>query len=376
MQHCKLISYAIARPGVILLMLAMLSGSTHVYAQDSSKPKPWYENITVNGFLSSSYSYNFNKPDARKNQLRVFDVEDNSFNVDVVELSIKKDAATPGEAGFRFDLTAGSSIPRVARSSGLNIGDLDLQQMFVTYIAPVGKGLRFDFGKFVTHLGYEVIEGYDGYNDNESRSFLFGYAIAFTHTGVRASYPLSDNVTASLMLVNGWDNSIDNNRSKSIGGQIAVTPVQGMSLIANAMYGPERDRNNSDNRTILDFVGTCAVSDLVTLGLNVDYGTEQHAAASGKNAVWKGAAAYIRLNLLDQFSLSLRLEQFEDRDGVRTGIAQRLRGLTITPEYRPAEHFILRGDFRIDDSNKSVFVKRGELTNVQSTVSMNAICVL
>jgi hypothetical protein len=149
-----------------------------------------------------------------------------------------------------------------------------------------------------------------------------------------------------------------------------------MSLSANAMYGPERDRNNSDNRTILDVVGTYVVSSVMTLGVNADYGTEQHATASGKNAVWKGIAAYIRLNLLDHFSLSLRLEQFEDRDGVRTGIGQRLRELTITPEYRPAEHFIVRGDFRMDDSNKNVFVKRGGLTNVQSTVSMNAMYVL
>jgi hypothetical protein len=36
-------------------------------------------------------------------------------------------------------------------------------------------------------MGYELIEGYDGYNDNYSRSLLFNYAIPLTHTGVKAT---------------------------------------------------------------------------------------------------------------------------------------------------------------------------------------------
>ena len=87
----------------------------------------------------------------------------------------------------------------------------------MSYIAPLGTGLRFDFGKFVTHLGYELIEGYDGYNDNYSRSLLFNYAIPLTHTGVKASYSISPKVSLMAMVVNGWDDAIDNNSSKSVG---------------------------------------------------------------------------------------------------------------------------------------------------------------
>ena len=48
--------------------------------------------------------------------------------------------------------------------------------------------------------GYEVIDGYDGFNDNATRSFVFGYAIPFTHTGLKASYTFSDQVAGMLML--------------------------------------------------------------------------------------------------------------------------------------------------------------------------------
>lgn len=42
-------------------------------------PKLWYEEIAVNGFLSTSYSYNFNRPASGTNQFRVFDFDDLSL---------------------------------------------------------------------------------------------------------------------------------------------------------------------------------------------------------------------------------------------------------------------------------------------------------
>src|SRR5207253_10542766 len=107
----------------------------------------------------------------------------------------------------------------------------DLRQASASYIAHIASGLRFDVGKYLTHLGYEVIEGYDGYNDNYSRSILFGYAIPFTHTGVKASYAFSSKVAAMFEVVNGWDLVRDNNRSKSLGAQLTLTPIAPLSVI-------------------------------------------------------------------------------------------------------------------------------------------------
>jgi hypothetical protein len=194
-------------------------------------PAPWYEGIEAHVFVGTSWSYNFNRPDSRTNTLRVFDFDDNSIKLDQVELSMQKTAPEPGDAGFRFDLCAGGSVPRVTAASGLfrdasgTAQDIDLQQGFVTWNAPVGGGLRFDAGKFVTPFGYEVIDGYDAFNDNATRSFLFGYAIPFTHVGLRANLGLGHGVAGTLMVVNGWDVATDNNRGKSVGGQLALVPT-------------------------------------------------------------------------------------------------------------------------------------------------------
>ncbi len=47
--------------------------------------------------------------------------------------------------------------------------------------------MQIDAGKFVTPIGAEVIESQD--NWNYTRSTLFGYAIPFYHTGLRATVP-------------------------------------------------------------------------------------------------------------------------------------------------------------------------------------------
>ncbi len=359
---------------IALMIFSSVFSSSILHSQESitdSKPVRWYEAITVNAFMSSGYSYNFNKPDTGKNQFRIFDLEVNTFQVDVVELSVKKDAHGAGDAGFRFDLTAGSSIPKVARSGGLDIGDLDFHQMFVSYVAPIGTGLKIDFGKFITSMGYEVIEGYDGYNDNYSRSFLFGYAIPFTHTGIRAGYSFNENISSMLMIVNGWDNAIENNKSKSVCAQLAVIPSSGLTFYANYMFGPEKENNNSDNRTVFDLVGTYSINNIVSVGLNTDYVTEENSANNGESATWTGIAAYLRLNLAEDFSLSVRGEQFDDTDGIRTGVVQRLQEITLTPEYRPAEHFIIRADLRIDKSDHDVLQKKNEWQKTQTTASLN-----
>ncbi len=364
----------LARPGVPLLLGRAMVIPAAVFAQsahDTTGVRPWYESISIDAFISSGYTYNFNRPDTMINQFRVFDFSDNSFKVDVFELAIQRTVAKPADVGFRVDMTAGSSIPRVARSAGFEAGDIDFHQLFLSYIAPLGKGVRLDFGKFITSMGYEVIEGYDNYNDNYSRSFLFGYAIPYTHTGIKASYSFDDEISGVLTIVNGWDNSIDNNSSKSVCGQIGANPLTGMNLYATCMYGPEKTNNNSDNRGLLDIVGTYAVNTTISVGVNGDYGDEQHSAANGGTATWVGFAGYLRANLLSEFSVSLRVEQFEDKDGIRTGVAQKLREVTITPEYRPAEHFVLRGDFRVDSSDRSVFQKGSGWVDSQPTFSLN-----
>jgi len=311
----------------------------------------------------------------------VFDFDDNSMKLDLAELVAQKPAANPGDAGFRVDLTVGASVPRIAASAGFfrddsgKAGDVDVHQAYASWNAPLGSGLRLDFGKFVTPFGAEVIDGYDGWNDNATRSFLFGYAIPYTHAGARAGYTFSPQVAGSFMLVNGWDNVRDNNTGKTALAQVALTPSAKLSGTFNVGYGPEKNGTNDGPRLLLDGVVVVKPADRLTLTLNGDYGSENSLPADGQTTTWtwKGLAAYARCTLADRFALIARGEVFDDPDGVRTGTAQTLAELTLTPEFQASRNAVLRCDFRMDHSDQPVFVTDTGAAQHQVTVLLNAL---
>ena len=364
----------------LALAIGAIGAAAHSARADSTSvaPPAWLSEIALHGFLSASYSYSFNRPSSGTNVYRVFDFDDNTFKLDVFELVLQKPAARSRESGFRVDLTMGSSIPRVTAASGLfrdasgTAGDFDLQQAFASYVAPLGSGLRLDLGKFVTHFGYEVIEGYDGWNDNASRSILFGYAIPFTHTGIHASYALSPQVAVIGMVVNGWDVARDNNQSKSVGGQIAWTPAP-LSVTFNGMWGPERTGDDAHARTLLDGVVILKDQRGRSIGVNADWGSEEWPDTLNPTHHWMGIAGYLRAPLTPSLALSARVERFDDRDGDRTGLVQKLWEWTVTPELRLTPHMILRADLRADYSNREVFQKGSGLVDSQTTVLVDAL---
>ncbi|MEO6527990.1 MAG: porin [Gemmatimonadaceae bacterium] len=339
----------------------------------------FFRDIQANAFLSFGIQTNLNQPDDRSVGLRYFDNVANSFSLDVAEIVLQKAVKKPGDAGFRVDFTAGSTIPGKAQSAGLRIGEsADLQQAFFTYLAPVGSGLKFDIGKFVTHLGYELIEGYDGYNDNYSRSLLFNYAIPLTHTGVKVGYTVNSMVSVTGMVVNGWDNALDNNSGKSIGAQIALTPAPPVAIYLNYMGGPELTDTNKYLRHIGDFIATYKVSDAAMLGINADYGMEENASLvkPGDDAKWYGVAGYGRFGPATGLSVGLRAETFKDDGGSRLGsdVPVSAKEFTITPVFKFANNFAVRAEFRYDSVNEAIFTDdKGKPKKSQATLGLNAV---
>lgn len=304
-------------------------------------------------YVQGGYTHNLKNPNSQENELRIFDHKANSFILDLAQLIFTKEQ-TDGKPGFKLKLSAGETA-RWIHSRGLGTSDdaFDLTEAYLSYIMPLGKGLRFDFGKFVTYHGAEVIEAKD--NPNYSRSFLFNYAIPFTHTGLKISYPFSDILSSSLYIVNGWDNTDDNNKGKTLGLSIGYTTIEELALTFNFIYGPEQDNNTSNYRFLFDWIGTIKPAKNLTFILNTDYGTEEKAAPDGTDAKWYGIAAIAKYDFNNLYILSVRTEYFKDDDGSRTGRSQALMEITLTLEFRIANSLIIRPEYRHDRSDREVF---------------------
>ncbi|HYA86576.1 MAG TPA: outer membrane beta-barrel protein, partial [Nitrospirota bacterium] len=79
------------------------------------------------------------------------------------------------------------------------------------------------------------------------------------------------------------------------------------------------------------------------------------AAADGSDAEWYGVAGYAKYDFSDLASGTVRLEYFDDRDGFRTGTPQKVKEVTLTPEFRVAKNLIVRPEYRHDWSDKEFF---------------------
>jgi Putative beta-barrel porin-2, OmpL-like. bbp2 len=329
-------------------------------------------------YVQGGYTYDANASgpagSGSENDLRVFDHKANSFGLDLAQIVFAKDPAA-GVVGYKVKVSAGETA-KFIHATGLgtqpgsaNPESFDITEAYLSYSAPLGKGLRFDLGKMVTFFGAEVIEAID--NPNYSRSFLFNYAIPFTHTGAKASYVFTDNVNAALFVVNGWDNATDNNTGKSIGASVNISAGDLFSGYINYMQGPEEAANNHDNRSLLDLVATIKPIKPLSIILNYDDGQEDHLAASGGTAKWSGFAGIVKYDINDMYSFSVRGESFDDKDGVRTGITQKLTEVTVTPEIRLANGIILRPEYRHDSSNKESFDNGTKKS--QDTIALGAM---
>lgn len=372
----------------------------------------------ASGFLDVAYTHNFNNPNTNLNQLHIFDTNANAFMPHLAQLMLERPADAGGSgmerAGFRTRLNFGTDA-RVTRARtnfqpGTSNNELDFQELYAEYIVPVGNGLKIQAGKINTLIGYEVINSFE--NPNFSRTFMFGLGQAFTTTGVRFTYTFNPLVTASIGVINGWDNVDDNNKSKSFEWLLALTPHERFGVSFYGSYGAEQSNSQgaapattgadpTAKRTVAGSILTFKATDQDTIILEPYYGNEGNASTVSKshNGRWNGLGGYLIHDFTEQWSARFRGEIFEDAGGTRTctggvnfaggantcvgspvggtagvgGIPQTLWENTFTLQYKPFPSLITRTEFRYDKSDKNVFLYGSRPVNNQETLSFQVV---
>ena len=358
--------------------------------------------IGLSGYVDSIYSYNFNAPDSlANNTARVFDRHPNSYNINAAEIVLQKPVSADSRAGFRTDLFMGNDSEVITSTGlGLSTDEFDLQQAYAEVLIPTSNAvpglndIDLKVGKFVTMNGAEVIESKD--NWNTSRSLLFGFAIPFTHTGIRGTYTFNNGWDIAVGGVNGWDVTDDNNNGKTIEthvgfNNIALPGDSSLTVGVQGYFGPEQTGSDHSYRNLLDVVAIYKTPwKPLTLMYNYDYADEADLLVDPRStgatlvdsANWSGHAAYARIDINDQWSVSWRGEFFEDNDHVRIAVpagtvpADAYWEITGTLEYRPWKNTITRLEYRHDDADQRVFRDAGGLapgtvafSDTQDTIS-------
>jgi hypothetical protein len=341
--------------------------------------------VTLSGFGDFYYGYDNNHPFNNMAGLRFFEAPTNGFNFNLAELILDKAPdATSAESRLGYHVSAGygEAAKIVNGSDNTGFGDgsnFFVKEAYVSYLAPVGKGLTFTVGKFVTNAGAEVIESQS--NWNYSRSMMFYYAIPFFHVGAKAAYTFNPKWSANISVLNGWNNTfinhdcVDNatpcpfgqSSGLTYGGTVVYTPNMKWTATENYYAGPVTG-GFADSGATLNYWKH--VSDTVigytpnakwAFQLNGDYGFVQIAP---KDFTWWGVAGYAKYTLSPKTNFAVRYEYYDDPQGF-TGLLTNTSGtslgngwaqeITGTYSYNLTSALLIRGEYRYDFASKPIF---------------------
>ena len=315
--------------------------------------------IDFSGLVDGYYSFNFNHPSSQFNQLYNFDVKANQFSLNMAKLTV---AHSPDPVGFQVDLGFGRAFDIIHASEPSTAPSFlrNIEQAYVSLKPAKAKGFEVDFGQFVTSAGAEVIE--TNSNWNYSRSLLFAWAIPYYHFGVRTSFPVGKYFTGGVQLINGWNNVEDNNSGKTVGFTSAFTTKK-FAWSNNYYTGPENPSSNTGWRNLYDTTLLLTPNSKFNAYINFDYGQNKSGSGTSEfTAKWYGIAGAVHFQPTSKWAFTPRVEWFKDRDGFETGLAQDLKEVTLTGEYRMIEGLLARLEYRHDWSNQPFFF-RGSSVN-------------
>ena len=301
----------------------------------------------------------------------------NSFDLQNANAQLTINA---GAIGGKIEGSFGTDADVIA-SNGQSRSGLNLTQAYLTY---TGGPVTLLAGKFETLAGAEVIESPS--NTNFTRSYLFGYAVPFTHTGARLTYAYNSKVSVVVGANDGWDDWKFAGKKKTLEGGILLTPSPGYALTLDTYNGNDFAYSGISakdvtvagvpsvipaisplytDRRLYDGVLTLHPTGSLTLIANYDNGMQLGApAANGQpaftTAQWVGIAGYLNYQFNPLYGLSLRKETFNDKQGFRTGTGfpQRVQSNTATLNYSPGK-YIIRGEYRLDSSDGPNFTYTG-----------------
>ncbi len=332
-------------------MFAQQSQSADAPAQAASAGSEWQ----YGGFVDAAYLWDNNHP---ANEL--FRSRGTTYNVDqpILNMSaayIRKLANESSRWGFELTAQAGqdtrvfgfsATAPNLPGYRGLrHMGPTD-----VSYLAPAGKGLTIQAGIFSSLIGYDSLYAKDNFNYTRP----WGADLTpYLMLGVNASYPVSEKLTVTGFLVNGYWHLADANAVPSFGGQVAYKVRTHTTLKQTLLVGPHQSNTNVEFWRVLSDSIVEWKTDRVTTAFEYHVGHEEVNTVGNPRALWMAAQLPFHWVFTPHWSATVRPEMYWDRNGRLTGFSQTVKAFTTTVEYRipyRQANAILRLEHRYDDS--------------------------
>ncbi len=299
-----------------------------------SAKKDWH----YGAYLDVGYLPNLSSPNADEWRSKTTDFKLNRPEVNLAMGYIRK-VANPGGSrwGGEFAVQTGvDSEGLVSKTSPDTIGSADTLRHFsranLSYLFPVGNGLKVTGGLMNSYIGYASFHSKD--NFNYTRGYLLDNVPYFLF-GAEAIYPVTDTVTIGGYVLSGFTYLTRPNNVPSYGLHTVWETTPSLTMVQNLYYGP--DQKNTDLRFWRFFSDSIVEwrDGSWSVAAAYDIGTQEQAGQSGNpRYIWMSGAIWTQRKLVGPFSLGFRPEFYWDPDGVITGAEQLIWALTGTIAYR------------------------------------------
>ena len=367
----------------------------------------YLHDLKYGGNLDTYYGYNFNRPVGRVNLLRAYDVTANNFTLS--QAGVVMEAVPDIQAGRRFGARLDFQFGQATETLQGSLANeprpwvyRNIFQAYGTYVFPLGQGLSVDFGKWASSLGFE--SNYNKDQANYSRSYWFDY-LPFYHMGARVAYRFNDAIAANYWITNGTQQTEAFNNYKDQMFGAVLNPAKSLTWTTNFYLGQEHPDVEQvqtpgaptiptqpglsitpivpalDGRLhIFDSYATWQATPKTAISFEGDYvvSREWNEPGPGRNTTPShvyGGALYARQQVTPKSALAARAEYLRDDGGLFSGATQSLNEVTLTYEFKVAEGFLMRGEWRRDASNRLFFLTRdaGVLATDQNTATLGLI---
>src|SRR2546425_4908403 len=171
--------------------------------------------------------------------------------------------------------------------------------------------------------------------------------------GMSASYPFTDKVSGTFLVVNGYWHLADANGVPSSGGQLAYKASPRVTVKETVLWGPHQSNTSLKfwrfiSDTIIEHKG-----DRVIAAFEYQLSTEGVDAPGSPRAWWMCAQLPVHWTVHGPWSVSVRPEVAWDTAGRWTSHEQSIGAITTTLEYKIPYRWanaIVRVEHRFDDS--------------------------
>lgn len=304
-----------------------------IAADLAPKPVPvipsFFDTVKFSGYVEAGITGNADDPGSKRNFGQLFTDHANIPLLNQASVTVQRaldPKATGIDFGFKIQAMYGSdaryihSLGLLDRTTNDRYQPDIIEAWGITHLPYLTSGgIDVKFGKFVTPLGYEVIDPTG--NLFYTHGYIFNFGLPLNNVGILTT----THVTPNFDLYAGVDTGVnttfiqgygDENKTGAFQTGVGFNFLDGnLTILALTHVGPENPRNNKAIRYFNDVTTVYKYNDKLTFALDLNY---VHDDINGGVSAY-GAAGYASYAFNDIVKINGRAEVFRDADGFFVG---------------------------------------------------------